>query len=241
MEGLTELYDLKRRGVPYNYIFQRIPVGVPSRIRLIRGELPVALDRILVRWLSGRLSAAEQEACGWVTELPLPARTVKGLVESCRDDLPRVLRFVGDRTVVGVPYRARLRVQDTQRILKVCRKSEDPEILRGAATVLVVATFAGVAEPEVIVKLLAAAPFSQLCGWTFRTTREGPGEGDTGGRDREWRLSRAVAKLVLREAERYPFRLVSSAAGFVAEIDASETTPLLKERPELARGMPSAS
>ena len=241
VEGLTELYDVERGRLPYNYMFQRMPVGVPGKIRLIRGERPVALDLILVRWLNGRLGPAEQEACGWATELPLPARTVKGLVEAGRDELPKVLRFLGDRRVVGFPYGARLRVQDTQRILKICRKSEDPEILRGAATVLVVATFAGVAEPEVIVKLLAAAPFSQLCGWTFGTTREGPGEGDTGRRDKEWRLSRAVAGLVLREAERYPFRIVSGAAAFVAEIDASDSTPLFEERPDLASGMPSDS
>ena len=243
VERLKDLYDLGRARLPYSYIFQRMPVGVPSKIRLIRGERPVELDRILVRWLTGRLGPAEQEACAWAAGLPLPARTVKGLVEAeeCRDKLPKVLKFLGDRRVVGLPHRARLRVQDTQRILKICRKSEDPEILRGAATVLVVATFAGVAEPELIAKLLAAAPFSQLCGWTFVTTREGPGEGDTGRRDREWRLSRAVAGLVLREAERYPFRIVSGAAAFVAEIDASDSTPLFEERPELASVMPSDS
>ena len=241
VEGLKELYVLERGRLPYNYMFQRMLVGVPSKIRWIRGGRPVALDRILVLRLTRRLSPAEQEACGWAADLPLPARTVKGLVEACRDELPKVLRFLGDRRIVGFPYGARLRVQDTQRILKICRRSEEPEILRGAATVLVVATFAGVAEPEVIVRLLAAAPFSQLCNWTFGTTREGPGEGDTGRRDKEWRLSRAVAGLVLREPERYPFRIVSRAAAFVAEIEASESTPLFEERPELASVMPSDS
>ena len=240
VEELNELYDLAR--LPYIYMIRRMLVGVPSKMRLIRGERPVALDRIFVRWLTGRLGPAEQEACGWAAGLPLlPAITVKGLVEACRDELPKLLKFLGDRRVVGLPYRARLRVQDTQRILKICRESEDPEILRGAATVLVVATFAGIAEPELIAKLLAAAPFSQLCGWTFGTTREGPGEGDTGRRDREWRLSRAVAGLVLRDAERYPFRIVSSAAAFVAEIDASGSTPLFEERPDLASAIPSDS
>ena len=239
VEGLTELYDLEHSRLPDNYMFQRMPFGMPSKIRLMRGERPVALDHILVRWLNGQLGPAEREACGWATELPLPAQTVKGLVEAGRDDLPKVLRFLGARRVVGFPYGGRLRVQDTQRILKICRKSDDPEILRGAATVLVVATFAGVARPEIIVKLLAAAPFSQLCEWTFGTNREGPGESDTGRRDKEWRLSREVAGLVMQEAERYPFRIVSGAAAFVAEIDASDSTPLFKERPALASGMPS--
>ena len=177
MEVLKELYDFKGSRWPYRMIFQRMPVGMPNRVRLTKGACPVSLDDILVNWLAGRLRGAERDGYGWVTGLPLPASTIKALVEAGRDDLPRVLKFLGDRRVLGFPYGARLRVQDTQRILKICRKSDDPEILSGAATVLVIAAFARLAEPEVIARLLGAAPFGQLGGLIFRTTREDLGGG----------------------------------------------------------------
>lgn len=231
VDELTEFYDLEGARLSYNYLFPGMALGVPSRIRMNTGEPSVPLERIFAHWLTGRVHPADQEAYGWMADLPIPARAVKGLVEACRNDLPKVLVFLGDRRV-EFRYRARLRVQDTQRILKICRTSEDPEILKGAATALAVATFAGVAEPELIARVLGAAPSSQMCRLTFRMTRDGPG--DASRRDKEWNLARAVAEVVLRDAERYPFRVVSAAAALVADIEASDSTPLFRERPALA-------
>ena len=233
LESLSEFCGGEPVSLPYRSLFQRLPFGMPFGVRFRRGAPPVPLHRIVVDLLGGRLGRVEQKAFPWIADIPFPGAVIKSLVEACRSDLPQLLRFVGERRVVRFPHQPRLRVQDTQRILKICRRTDDQEILRGAATILLNTAFARIAEPGLVVKLLAAAPASQLVARIFSTTREYLEDGDRNGREKEWTLSRTVAELVLGEAERYPFRIVSRAAAFAAETEKSRSEPLFDERPDL--------
>lgn len=146
-----------------------------------------------------------------------------------------LLRFIGSRAVpIGsLYYRShRLRIQDTHRILKICRETEEHEVLQGAAAVLIYATFAKIAEPALIQKILTASPSSPLVVRVFNTY-------DTiAGREEEpelRELARKVAPKILDQAGVHPFRVVNRAAVFLAEVDAQRNIPLFEEYPELKR------
>ena len=124
-------------------------------------------------------------------------------------------------------------VQDTHRILKICRGTEDVDILRGAATVLVSANWVRMAEPELIAKIISASPSSQLVEAVFGGIR-GYSEGDeVNRRDKERAISRTVAELVLDDPERWPFAIVSRAANFLTETEASISEALFEAHPDL--------
>ena len=165
--------------------------------------------------------------------MAIPGRVIKPLVESSREFLTEMLRFVGDREVIGFSSGRGLRVQDTKRILKECRVTDEPAVLSGAATMLQSSRFAGVATAEVLAKVLASAPSSGLVSRLFRGSGESLVDNDARKRERELSLSRGVAGLVLSEPDQYSFRVVKFAASFVVETEASDVVPVFVARPDL--------
>ena len=131
----------------------------------------------------------------------------------------------------GPPIGPRLRVQDTQRILKICRGANDPAILKGGANVLTYAKFRRIAEPSLVVKLLSAAPRGTLVARVF----EGTGTNVRGERmgKVERALAKDVARLIMEETEEHPFQVVNGAAAFLSEIEVKRSTPLFEARREL--------
>ena len=204
----------------------------PTAVRLARGESPVPLHRVIVKVMRGDLGQAERDLCSWVTDVPLGRTVIRSLVEACRDDLAELFRFLGQRTVVGYAGRARLKVHDTRRVLKICRQTDDPEVLRGASTVLVNATFGRIAEPALVAKLLAVAPSEQLVGRVFGRPGEYVERGAE-GRGGSIALGQAVAPLILDDAHGFSAGVASRAAAFLAEIQGLKTTALFEERPDL--------
>ena len=235
VETLTEYYVPEARSFALRYRLQRWALGMPNGVRLRPGAKVVPLYKIVADMLNGRLSETKRQLCSWIAYAPIPSGMIRPMVESCRDRLPELLRFVGERKVIGVGPRPRLRVQDTQRILKICRETEEEEVLNGGATMLLNAAFGRIAEPRVVAKLLAAAPGSQLVTRIFGAGREMFGEENNEMRKREWALSGRVAAMVLREPGRYPFRVVSGAAAFVAETERSQRRALFEERSDLVQ------
>lgn len=236
VETLKEHYesDFDRFLFWYRFPFHRSPLGMPDRVRLRRGTAPVPLHQVVARFVDGRLSESEDErALHWVADIPLSAAVTKALVETSHSGLSQLLKFLAERRVVGLSRRIRLRVQDTQRVLKLCRRTGDDDVLRGAATVLLSATFAKIAEPLLVAKILAAAPAGRFVTQVLRTARESPQGGDRSEQEPERNLSHAVAKLVLSEPERYPSRVINQAASVEAERSAGPSAPLFKEHPKL--------
>ena len=219
----------------YRFPFHRLPRALPDRVRLKYRAQAVPVHELIARLVAAQpLGSDDEDSLSWIGSIPLSAAVIKALVETRpQTDLSELLRFLAERRVVGLSSRIRLRVQDTQRVLKICRRTDDKHVLKGAATILLSATFAKIAEPELIAKILKVTPASQFVARVLRTARESPLGGGWRGQEPEWNLSRAVADLVLSEPERYPFRVVNEAASVKAEHNAGQSAPLFKERPEL--------
>ena len=125
-----------------------------------------------------------------------------------------------------------MRVQDTRRVLKVARETEDQDVLRGAAAVLFNATFARLAEPALVRKILTASPSSPLVARVFS-----PQNGIRGREeDPELKeLAKEVATMVVEIPEAHPFTVVNRSAVFLSEVNARRNVPLFEECPELQR------
>ena len=206
--------------------------GPPLAVRLTRGASIRRLDDLIADEVHGRLSSEERSLCSWLGHVPIPMTLVRPLVDACRGNLRQLLRLLGKRGAHGTLGGPKLMVQDTQRILKICRRTNDRDTLRGAAFALVNATFARIAAPELVVKIMSAAPSSPLAPWLLRTTNGG-GPGRSLGID-ERELARSVAGLILDEAEQHPFGIVNRAAAVAAEVNARDNMPLFEEHPELS-------
>ena len=230
--ALFEFYDLSDVNAFQGWHYRDLLLsGPPLGLRVSRHSNVHRLDRLIADDVRGRLGPDEQSFSSWMEDVPIPWALVRPLVDACRGNLRQLLRLVGERRAHGTLTGPRLMVQDTQRILGICRRTDDLAILRGAAFTLINATFARIAEPALVVKILSAAPSSPLVPWVLRTTDDGAAGQGLGTHEKK--LARSVARLILDEPERHPFRVVNRAAAVATEVDALGSTPLFEERPDL--------
>ena len=234
MEVLYEIYRFPEMQYPRRmYLMERFGLGMPIAIRLESEANLLPLYQVVADFILGKMKIEEKNRFSWLEQIPLSALMVKPLIDVCRDKMESLLRFIGSRTMPIGPlyYRGhRLRVQDTHRILKICRDTQENKVLQGAAAVLNYATFAKIAEPVLIQKILTASPSSQLVVRVFNTH-------DTiTGREEEpelRELARKIAPKILDQAGVHPFWVVNRAAVFLAEVEAQRNVPLFEECPEL--------
>ena len=205
-------------------------LGMPLALRLKHGEKPRRLEPSHCRLCLRNLDPEERSYCSWIRDIPLPRAVIRPLVEVFDADIPRLLGFVGGRGVAGVLAGPRLKVQDTQRILAICRgpMMRHP---KGRVNPIVQTTFARIAEPDLVLKLVSAAPSGPLVWRVFNATGWRSERGPVSASEKE--LARTVARRILDNPERYPFHLNSRAAAFAREAEARGTTPLFEKRPEL--------
>jgi len=150
----------------------------------------------------------------WMNTMKFPDWVIRPLVDRCVDCMPNLLRWLGENQFVFDSGADKLRVQDTNRILKIARQHDDPQILRGAAVALSAATFQRFAEPDVILKILQSNPQVRFSDMLFPkevhvTTSDGRA---LSGQEIE--LSKSLATSILNSAKRYPFQIVCKAAKF---------------------------
>ena len=209
IHGLSEYFGLENLPVTTRrFAFDHGVLSVPVALRLAPDSDLVPVWTVMHEFLIGSIDAGAKSSLNWVVHSPLRVDTIRSLVDQHRADLSELMRFVGIRTVVGHPSVPRLRIQDTHRILGVCRKTGDSEILKGGATLLLNAAFARIAEPELVVKILAAAPSSQLVARVMDTAEVLHGV-DPKARRADEDLARKVSSLILGHPDRYPFRVVN--------------------------------
>ena len=82
-------------------------------------------------------------------------------------------------------------------------------------------------------RIVAAAPSSQLVAHMFRRDLLEYKEGDEIQREKEMRLSRRVAELIICNADYYAFRVVSWAATFLSDTESFRVAPLFEVRRDL--------
>ena len=213
---------------------QRFRFGMPVRLRLASGATLRPLNQVIADLVLDRVTLDEKRYCSWLKEFPLPAVLVVQLVAACRDEMEALLRFVGRHRVPSfaryLGKRRLLKVQDTQRILKICRETHDPEILRGAAVVLINATFERLAEPTLVQKILSATRDIRFAMQLFETrTRVRVQKRDSDPK----KLALSVARLILHHPGAHPFYVENMAAAFLAEVEAQRSKPLFEEHLEL--------
>lgn len=215
------------------YLMERFGFGMPLSVRVSSGSDLRPLHELMAKCVLGGLNADEKNRFVWLEDIPLPAVAIKPLIELCRGRMENVLRFIGSRQISFGPVRFgddRLKVQDTRRILKICRGTEENAVLQGAAAVLMQAKFARIADADLVCKILSASPRSP---WVLRlfNTRD-----PVRGREEDPKLRelvQEVASVVLAKPDAHPFRVVNRAAIYLSEVEAQRSVPLFEEYPDL--------
>ncbi len=228
--ALRAFYRIGDRYSSHRYFVDRYALTTPLAVRLEPGSKPRALHKIFRAMIDGGISEEQRAHCHWLAEISIPQASIRPLVECCRERIPEMLRFLCGRHIDSSFFPSRrLMVNDTRRILSVCRQTDDVKTLKGAATVLLNASFARVAEPELISRILSAAPSSGLVDHVFRTGRDK--DSNVGDADRK--LAQQVAHLILADPKNHPFRTTNRAVAFLADTEPPPATPLFEERPDL--------
>ena len=228
LQGVPDIQHTRRI-----YLMERFGFGIPLAVRVSPKSDLRPLHELMAEFVLGELNAEERTRFVWLEDIPLPAATVKPLIELCRGGMEDVLRFIGSRRVSSGPVNygdGRLKVQDTRRILKICRETEEHGVLQGAAAVLMQAKFARIAERDLVCKILSASPGSPLVLRVFNT------RDPIRGRDEDPKLkelAQEIASVVLDDADAYPFRVVNRAAVYLSEVEAQRSVPLFEQYPEL--------
>lgn len=202
--------------------------GIPKCVRLEPGGKPVALVEILADSIHHRHDLPFE----WMKSMPFSTEVIRPLVEKCKDCLPDLLNVLGKYRFVHAPTKS-LRVQDTQRVLKIARSTDDPNVLAGIATALVSANFLRIAEAEIILKLLRVDSNILLASVLFKTYEVLTEDRDPASITKEIGLIEEVAQGVLNKPEVYPFQTVCQALDFLAEHSRIELPPLLHEEEKL--------
>ena len=236
VEILHELYrfpDFRRPGGMY--FIERLGFGMPLATRLDYGCEFQPLHRAIADFVLEKMSLEKRMHFCWLREVPLPPMVVNPLIRLCRDEMETILRFIGSRATPVEPlyyYDRRMRVQDTRRVLKIARETEDQDVLRGVAAVLINATFARLAEPALVRKILTASPSSPLVARVFSP------QNGIRGREEEpelRELAKDVATIIIDKPEAHPFTVVNRSAVFLSEVNARRNMPLFEENSELQR------
>ena len=217
------------------YLVDRFGSGMPLAMRLQSQSEWRPLYEIMSKIVLGKATPEIERYSYFLSEIPLPPAVVRPLIDACRGKMEGVLRFIGARKMASGPWHyrdRRLRVQDTQSVLKICRNTCDKIVLQGAAKVLTNATFGRLAEPEVVRKVISAAPDSSLVMRLF-STRDGMRRQQEDAALKN--LGRDVAHRILNEPDLYPFRLVNRAAVFLGEVETKRNIPLFEESPDLPK------
>ena len=202
---------------------------LPRYVRLERGTKPVSL----VDLLAESIHSGSSLPFVWMKSIPFSTEFIRLLVERCRDCLPDLLALLGKRSFVGTGVGAPLRVQDTQRILKIARNTDVPNVLAGVAAALSRASFLRIAESELVQKILQAAPDDTFATVLFRVHKTQIEDRDQKSFAKEIKTVEQVARGVLNTPEKYAFKTVCLAADFIAEHQHVYFQPLLYEEKNL--------
>ena len=226
-------YESDCRPVLHRYYLHRAFFGIPSRIILPKDGRPAPIEKILADLVLGQADSLDDEVLLCADGEVLSSLVIRPLVESCRDQIRRLLEHLGERSISMIPGTPRLKVQDTHRILKICRQEDEKQILRGASTILLNARFARIAEPELVLKILIASPSAQLVEHVLNPSWAYGEEHNSSASIPEVDLADAVARTVLDAPESFPLEIVHRAAVFVAETEVTQNTSLFEEHPNL--------
>lgn len=228
-ESRSMHFFLKRLRRSYTFHRYHVETLLPRYIRVERGTKPVALVDLLVE----SIHSGSSLPFVWMKSIPFSTEIIRLLVERCRDCLPDLLVFIAECSFVAIGAETPLRVQDVQRILKIARNTDDPNVLAGVAVTLMNANFLRIAESGLVQKILQAAPDSTFATILFRVHKTQIEDRDQESFAKEIKTVKQVARDVLGTPDKYSFHTVCQAADFLAEHQQVDLPPLLHEEENL--------
>jgi len=203
---------------------------IPKSVRLKFGKKPVELVEIL----ANNINHGQKLPFEWMKTMQFSNKLIRPLIEKCKGRLINLLKFLGKHCFVNESVKPLL-VQDTQKILKIARNSNDHEILTGVTVALANANFLRIAEATLILKLLQtnSDPDSSFACTLFKLSNELTEGHDLDSSTKEIELIEEVIKGVFDKPKKYPFKTVCQVANFFAEHKRIDLPPLLDEEKKL--------
>ncbi len=216
------LFQRSRRS--YIYRSNRLNFLSPKFIRLENKSELVSIEDIIASCVrSGRSLPFT-----WIMNSRINIG-LRPLIEQCKDCLPELLEFLGKCEFGNVGMGGSLRVQDTQRILKIARNTEDPAILSGVSVALMVAKFLRLAEVDLIAKILQAKPSARFSRTLFDIYDFSIEDRNPSLFSKELLTIEQLAKRIFSSPEDYSFYDICRATNFLAERNPTDYPPLLSE------------
>jgi NACHT domain len=199
---------------------------VPTHARVKSYEPPVEIVKLLAENICHNTPLPFE----WLSRIPITRAMIRPLVEATSDCLPELLRFLSrcrlSRHTAGAP----LMVQQMQRILRIAKTSDDSEVLAGALVALLDSTFLQVAKSELIEKMLAAERTdSKAINSLFNPTNTDPHM----ARSKDIFVIDKLARKIIQDHEKFPFRTVTESAAYVAEHEVLNQQPLMLQEQAL--------
>jgi len=203
---------------------------IPKSVRLKFGEKPVELVEIL----ANNITHGQNLPFEWIKTMQFSNTLIRPLFKKCKGNVLSLLKFLGQHRFVNKSTKPLL-IQDTQKILKIARNTNDHEILAGVTVALANASFLRIAEAKLILKLLQtnSDPDSSFSCTLFKLSNELFESRDLDSHSKEIELIEKIVKEVFDKPKNYPFKTVCQAANFFAEHKRSDLTPLLDEEKKL--------
>jgi len=229
----SEFLGFRRRAKfnMYPHLYPNYQVeGIPKSVRLKFGEKPVELVEIL----ANNINHGQNLPFEWMRTMQFSNKLIRPLIEKCKGRLTSLLKFLGKHCFVNESAKPLL-VQDTQKILKIARNTNDHEILTGVAVALANANFLRIAEAKLILKLLQtnSDPDSSFACILFKLSKELTEGHVLDSSTKEIELIEEVVKGVFNKPKEYPFQTVCQVANFFAEHKRIVLPPLLNEEKKL--------
>ena len=210
-------------------IDSRIAQTTPTNIRVEDGAKLVSIVEILVNIVK----KGNDFPFEWMRYMPYSTGIIRPTIEKCRNSLPELLRVLGKLTFNNKNLGLPLRVQDTQRLLKIARNTDDVEILSGIAISLTNSNFIRIAEQGLIQKLLHINPNSLFARSLFNRGSLFPEEVSYDSQTKDIQIIETIAVDLLKNPDNFPFETICLAADFLVEHRTMKLPPLANDEENL--------
>jgi hypothetical protein len=171
----------------------------------------------------------------WIKYIPFTSKIIRPLVDGClakhKDSLPQLLTLFSELHFIHFGLAEPLKASSMNRILKVVRDTNNPNILSGALVALSTSKFIKTAGSSLIIKLISAN-FNQAslaCKILFAQ----PTIKQDNENFKQDEIIKGVAKSILAKPESYSLKIVCTAARYLAEHELISLPALLLQEKKL--------
>jgi hypothetical protein len=159
---------------------------------------------------------------------------IRPLVDQCKDCLPKLLSWLSKHNFTHIGRGRPLTIQRVNQILKIVRESNEPDLLSGAFIALSTSKFIKSAGVDGLLKLCHFDSRNLASTGILFNSREVALFVETQEIDsKENRIVEDVAKQIISNPKNFAYRLVCSAAKYLADNSPLNLPPLAKDEEQL--------